>query len=278
VSQLLNKMKEAKDYISSKHSKKPAIGVVLGSGLGDFVNQLTDTTIIDYQDIPHFPKTTVDGHAGKLVIGKLGQHEVILMQGRYHYYEGYSMQEVTFPIRVFRLLGVKTLIVTNACGGLNPNFSPGDLMLITDHINFTGDNPLIGKNIDELGPRFPDMSRAYDPELQNHVKHAADRLNIPLQQGVYVAISGPSYMTKAELKMLRYIGGDAVGMSTVPEVIVANHMQMKVIGLSCITDMAIPEELKPLTHEEVIRVANETKPAFERLLKEIILTLEIESA
>ena len=151
-------------------------------------------------------------------------------------------------------------------------------MLITDHINFTGDNPLIGKNIDELGPRFPDMSRAYDPELQNHVKHAADRLNIPLQQGVYVAISGPSYMTKAELKMLRYIGGDAVGMSTVPEVIVANHMQMKVIGLSCITDMAIPEELKPLTHEEVIRVANETKPAFERLLKEIILTLEIESA
>lgn len=274
LSQLLTKIKEAKAHISSNHSLKPTIGIVLGSGLGDFINELSNPTIIDYEDIPHFPKTTVDGHAGKLVIGKLGDQEVIMMQGRYHYYEGYSMQEVTFPIRVLYFLGVKTLIVTNACGGLNAHFSPGDLMLITDHINLTGDNPLIGRNEDELGPRFPDMSRAYDPELQKLVITVAQKLNISLQRGVYVGISGPSYKTKAELKMLRYVGGDAVGMSTVPEVIVANHMQMKVIGLSCITDMAIPEELEPLTHEEVIRVANETKPTFQKLLKEIILALD----
>lgn len=273
LNQLLKKIKEAKEYISKKHTLNPTIGVVLGSGLGDFAEELADPIAIDYEDIPHFPQTTVEGHQGRLIIGKLGHQPVIMLQGRYHYYEGYTMQEVTFPIRVFRLLGVQTLITTNACGGLNPNFSPGDLMLITDHINFTGDNPLIGENIDELGPRFPDMSRAYDPDLQKQVLNAAHRLDIPLQQGVYVAISGPSYMTKAELKMLQTIGGDAVGMSTVPEVIVANHMKMKVIGLSCITDMAIPEELEPLTHEEVIRVANETKPVFKKLLKEVILTL-----
>lgn len=273
MNQLLKKIKEAKEYISKKHTLNPTIGVVLGSGLGDFAEELADPIAIDYEDIPHFPQTTVEGHQGRLIIGKLGHQPVIMLQGRYHYYEGYTMQEVTFPIRVFRLLGVQTLITTNACGGLNPNFSPGDLMLITDHINFTGDNPLIGENIDELGPRFPDMSRAYDPDLQKQVLNAAHRLDIPLQQGVYVAISGPSYMTKAELKMLQTIGGDAVGMSTVPEVIVANHMKMKVIGLSCITDMAIPEELEPLTHEEVIRVANETKPVFKKLLKEVILTL-----
>lgn len=273
MGELLKNVQEATQFIIEKTSITPTIGIVLGSGLGELADDIEQQIAINYSDIPHFPKSTVEGHAGKLVIGKLNHQDVVVMQGRFHYYEGYSMQDVTFPIRVFHKLAVSTLLVTNACGGLNPSFQPGDLMLITDHINMTGDNPLIGPNEEAFGPRFPDMSRAYDPKLQSHVLHIAQKLNTPIQKGVYAGISGPSYMTKAELKMLRYIGADTVGMSTVPEVIVANHMKMKVIGLSCITDMAIAEELEPLTHEQVVAVANKTKPKFKKLVKEIVLTL-----
>ncbi len=274
MSEQLHRVQEAAEYIKEKTSLAPKIGLILGSGLGDFVNDINQERSLDYSDIPHFPKATVEGHTGKLVIGKLQPHDLVAMQGRFHYYEGYSMQDVTFPIRVFHQLGVRTIIITNACGGLNPSFQPGDLMLITDHINLTGDNPLIGPNVEAFGPRFPDMSQAYMPDLQTHVLQTAKKINIPIQKGVYAGISGPSYMTKAELKMLRTIGADAVGMSTVPEVIVANHMQMNVIGISCITDMAIAEELEPLTHEQVIEAANKTKPVFKKLMKEIIQTLK----
>ncbi|NSL50447.1 purine-nucleoside phosphorylase [Calidifontibacillus erzurumensis] len=270
---LLSKMKEACAYIQQQISIKPTIGLILGSGLGELADEIENAVIIDYANIPHFPVSTVEGHAGKLVIGLLNGKAVLAMQGRFHYYEGYTMQEVTFPVRVMKGLGIDTIIVTNACGGMNANFKPGDLMIITDHLNMTGTNPLIGPNEAELGPRFPDMSRAYSPELIKLAKETAQKLNISIQEGVYAGISGPSYMTPAELIMLRNLGGDAVGMSTVPEVIVANHMQMKVLGISCVTDMAIGEELEPLTHEQVVEVANRTKPKFIHLIKEIIAVL-----
>lgn len=270
---LLERVNEAAEFVKKLKKQQPSIGIILGSGLGDLAEEIEEQEAIDYRTIPHFPTSTVEGHEGKLIIGKLRNKQVVAMQGRFHYYEGHSMQDVTFPIRVLKKLGVTTLIVTNACGSLNPSFQAGDLMLITDHLNMTGDNPLIGPNDEAFGPRFPDMSRAYDPNLQEHVLEIASTLNIPLRQGVYAGISGPSYMTKAELKMLRYIGGDTVGMSTIPEVIVANHMQMKVIGISCITDLAIAEELEPLTHEQVIAVANKTKPTFKNLIKEIVATV-----
>ncbi|WP_407071827.1 purine-nucleoside phosphorylase [Pueribacillus theae] len=269
----MDKIREASNFILKQIEAKPSIGVILGSGLGELAGEIGQPVVIGYRDIPYFPEPTVEGHAGKFVVGTLHSKSVVAMQGRFHYYEGHSMQDVTFPVRVMKWLGVDQLIVTNACGGLNPAFKPGDLMLIQDHINMTGDNPLIGENEEELGPRFPDMSRAYAPDLQTLVQDTAEKLNIPIQKGVYAGISGPSYMTAAELNMLRIIGADTVGMSTVPEVIVANHMSMSVIGLSCITDMAIAEELQPLTHEQVIAVANRTKPTFKKLVKEIIKAL-----
>lgn len=273
MGQLLQRMEEAKSYIQSQTNVQPQIGLILGSGLGELANDIHDAVRIPYESIPHFPVSTVEGHAGQLVTGRLHNKTVIAMQGRFHYYEGYSMQEVTFPVRVMKALGVDHLIVTNACGGMNPDFKPGDLMLIKDHLNMTGANPLIGSNEAELGPRFPDMSRAYTPELLELVRETAKSLGIAVQQGVYAGITGPTYMTPAELKMLRKLGGDAVGMSTVPEVIVASHMAMKVIGISCVTDMAIGEHLEPLSHEQVIEVANRTKPMFISLVREIIARL-----
>lgn len=267
---VLAKMKDAVEVIEGKIKVKPTIGLILGSGLGILADEIEDAIKIDYTDIPHFPESTVEGHEGKLVIGTLHGQPVVAMQGRFHYYEGYSMQEVTFPVRVMKGLGVGTLLVTNACGGMNANFEPGDLMIITDHLNMTGANPLIGPNESEFGPRFPDMSRAYTPELVNLAKETANKLNIQVQEGVYAGISGPTYMTPAELIMLRNLGGDTVGMSTVPEVIVASHMQMNVLGISCITDMAIGEELEPLTHEQVVETANRTRPKFIKLVKEIV--------
>jgi purine-nucleoside phosphorylase len=266
-------MEEAKGYIQSLQTIKPTIGLILGSGLGELADEIQDAVRVPYESIPHFPVSTVEGHAGQLVIGRLQGQAVIAMQGRFHYYEGYSMQEVTFPVRVMKALGVEHLIVTNACGGMNPGFEPGDLMLIQDHLNMTGANPLIGENEAELGPRFPDMSRAYTPELLGLVEETARSLDIRVKKGVYAGITGPTYMTPAELKMLRLVGGDAVGMSTVPEVIVASHMKMKVIGISCVTDMAIGEHLEPLSHEQVIEVANRTKPKFISLVKEIVTRL-----
>jgi purine-nucleoside phosphorylase len=267
---VMQKMTEAAEAIKSKINGQPTFGLILGSGLGELADEVENAVKIDYNEIPNFPVSTVEGHAGRLVIGELHGKTVVAMQGRFHYYEGYSMQEVTFPVRVMKALGVETIIVTNACGGMNSDFEAGDLMLITDHINMTGQNPLIGRNEGELGPRFPDMSRAYTPELVEKVEGIANSLDIKLQKGVYAGITGPTYMTPAELIMVRNLGADTIGMSTVPEVIVASHMSMKVIGISCITDMAIGEELEPLTHEQVVEVANRTKPKFINLVKNIV--------
>lgn len=275
MGRLLEQIEEAKSVIEARlaGADRPEIGLILGSGLGDLADRLEAAISVRYEDIPHFPVSTVEGHAGKLVVGKLNGKTVAAMQGRFHFYEGYTMQEVTFPVRVMKALGISHLIVTNACGGMNPAFSPGDLMIIKDHLNMTGSNPLIGPNEPSVGPRFPDMSRAYCPELAALVRETARELDIPVQEGVYAGITGPSYMTPAELTMLRQLGGDAIGMSTVPEVIVASHMSMKVIGISCVTDMAIGEHLEPLTHEQVMEVANRTKPRFTRLVQEIVRKL-----
>lgn len=270
MDQIVRRLEEALETIEEKIKVKPKVGLILGSGLGDLADEIENEVRIKYTDIPHFPLSTVPGHAGQLVIGKLHGADVLAMQGRFHFYEGYSMKEVTFPVRVMKGLGVDTLIVTNACGGMNPAFSPGDLMIIDDHLNMTGTNPLIGTNEESLGPRFPDMSRAYNPELIAYAEACAERLDIELQKGVYAGITGPSFMTPAELKMLRTLGADAVGMSTVPEVIVANHTGIRVLGISCVTDMAIADELEPLTHEQVVATADRTKPKFIRLVQEIV--------
>jgi purine-nucleoside phosphorylase len=270
MEQIVRKMAEAVEAIKEQMTVKPKVGLILGSGLGDLADEIEAAVKIKYADIPHFPLSTVPGHAGQLVIGKLRGINVLAMQGRFHFYEGYSMQEVTFPVRVMKGLGVETLVVTNACGGINSSFSAGDLMIIEDHLNMTGTNPLIGPNDEELGPRFPDMSRAYDPEFIKLAEETAGRLGISVQKGVYAGITGPSFMTPAELKMLRTLGADALGMSTVPEVIVANHTGIRVLGIACVTDMAIAEELKPLTHEQVVATADRTKPKFIQLIKEIV--------
>ncbi|WP_158735247.1 purine-nucleoside phosphorylase [Alteribacillus sp. YIM 98480] len=270
MKQLSEKVTEAAIYLEEKIVDKPKIGLILGSGLGDLAEEIEAAAEVEYSSIPYFPISTVEGHAGKLVTGNLQGNVVIAMQGRFHYYEGYSMQEVTFPVRVMQALGVETLLVTNACGGMNPSFQPGDLMVIEDHINMTGTNPLIGRNDDKLGPRFPDMSQAYDKSLQKIAENAAESLGISLQKGVYTGISGPAFMTAAELIMLRRLGGDVVGMSTVPEVITARHAGLKVLGISCITDMAVGEEVEGVSHEEVMETASKTKPRFIALVKQIL--------
>lgn len=263
-------VREAVAAIRERTNHVPEIGLILGSGLGDLAEQIADATVIPYGEIPHFPVSTVAGHAGRLMIGRLEGKTVVAMQGRFHYYEGYSMAQVAFPVYVMKFLGAKVLIVTNAAGGMNKAFQPGDLMLIVDHLNFTGDNPLIGPNDDELGPRFPDLSRAYDPELIALAEQKARDLGIRVQKGVYAGISGPNYLPPAELVMLRRLGGDAVGMSTIPEVIAAAHCGLRVLGISCITDMAIGEELEPLTHEQVVAVAERTKPKFTALVRAVV--------
>lgn len=232
--------------------------------------EIENAVVIDYKDIPNFPISTVEGHAGQLVIGKLMDKQVIAMKGRFHYYEGYSMGEVTFPVRVMKAMGVELLLVTNACGALNPNLYPGALVVINDHINMTGNNPLIGPNYSELGPRFPDMSDAYDKDLIQLVHRVGDKIGVETHEGVYVSISGPAYSSKAESKMFRLIGADTIGMSTVPEVIVAKHSGLKVIGISCVTDMAIFEGSETISHEQVMEIADKTRPKFISLVKSII--------
>ncbi|WP_069649499.1 purine-nucleoside phosphorylase [Caloranaerobacter ferrireducens] len=271
MNNLIEKIKETSNYIKERVDFSPEIGLILGSGLGTLADEIEDSIILKYEEIPNFPVSTVKGHEGKLVFGTLEGKKVVAMKGRFHYYEGYSMQEITFPVRIMKELGVKMLLVTNACGGMNKEeLYPGALMLIEDHINFMGDNPLIGPNYEELGPRFPDMSHAYDKELIETAKKVGDKLGIKTEQGVYVAISGPNYMSRAELSMLRKLGADALGMSTVPEVIVANHTGIRVLGISCVTDMAIAHEIESISHEQVIKVANETRPKFIRLVKGIV--------
>lgn len=261
---------EAKEYITKMVNVQPELGLILGSGLGDLADEIKNPFTIPYADIPNFPISTVAGHAGELIIGALEGKIVMAMKGRFHYYEGYSIQDIILPVRVMKTLGVKTLIVTNACGGMNPDFHAGDLMLITDHINFMWSNPLIGPNLDEFGSRFPDISRAYTKELLDLGKQVASNLGIEVRSGVYCGISGPSFMTRSELRMLRQWGADAVGMSTIPEVIAAAHMSMDVLGVSCVTDMAIADELEPINHNIVMNMAKQAKPKFTKLLKGII--------
>jgi purine-nucleoside phosphorylase len=270
------KIINASQFLKERINEEPKLGLILGSGLGILADEIENPVKIPYSDIPDFPVSTVEGHAGQLVFGTLNGVFVAAMQGRFHFYEGYSMKKVTFPVRVMKELGIGTLIVTNAAGGINEKFSPGDLMLITDHINNMGANPLIGPNDAELGPRFPDLSEAYSKEFRKLARETAGRLNIEVQEGVYVGNSGPVYETPAEVRMLRILGGDAVGMSTVPEVIVARHSGIKVLGISCISNMAAGILDQPLSHDEVIETTEKVKATF--LLYVIELVKEIGKA
>ena len=264
---------KAAEYIKSQfpESQMPKIGLILGSGLGVLADYIKNPVYIPYKDIPGFPQTTVEGHAGRFVFGSYQGKTVLAMQGRFHYYEGKSIEEVVFPVRVMKILGIEILILTNAAGGVNLNFRPGDLMLITDHINMSGVSPLRGENLDVIGgPRFPDMSFAYDSELRKLAIEAAEKQNFDLKTGVYAMMQGPSFETPAEIKMLRTLGADAVGMSTVPEAITAVHAKIKVLGISCITNMAAGILEQALTHEEVIETANQVKGNFIYLLEAVI--------
>ncbi|WP_200410878.1 purine-nucleoside phosphorylase [Virgibacillus salexigens] len=265
-----NEIQEAKDFISSKTNIIPEVGIVLGSGLGSLADEIEDAVTIPYEDIPFFSKSDAAGHANELVIGRLEGKKIVAMKGRYHYYEGYSLDEVTFPIRVIKALGAKNLIITNSCGAVNTDFNPGELMLITDHINLVGTNPLIGRNNPALGTRFPDVSEVYSKKLRNLALDIAIENNITLQEGVYGWWSGPVYETPAEIRMIRTLGGDAIGMSTVPEATVAIHSEMSVLGISCLTNMACGILDQPLSHDEVIEVAGKSREKFVLLVKKVI--------
>lgn len=266
---MLEKIKETADYIRSKMHTHPEHAIILGTGLGALVEHISDKTELDYKDIPNFPVSTVEGHSGKLMFGKLGGRDVMAMQGRFHYYEGYSMQQVTFPVRVMRELGIKTLFVSNASGGVNPDFRLGDLMVITDHLNLFPEHPLRGRNI-PYGDRFPDMSEAYSRRLADFAFSVGRAKGINLRKGVYVGVQGPTFETPAEYRMYRLMGGDAVGMSTVPEVIVARHCGMEVFGISVITDLWAEGKVSAVSHEEVQKVANASQEAMSEIVKELV--------
>lgn len=266
----LARIKEAAGYIESRCSTKPEFGLVLGSGLGVLADEIENPCRISYKDIPHFPVSTVEGHAGQLVLGTFMDKSVLVMQGRFHYYEGYSMKDVVFPIRVMKQLGINRLLVTNAAGGVNESFSPGDLMLISDHIKFFDESPLRGPNLDALGPRFNDLSAAYTPRLRAMANSAAMNMEIELKEGVYAHMAGPSFETPAEIRMLRTLGADAVGMSTVPEVIAAAHGGMEILGISCITNMAAGILDQPLNHEEVMETGRMVEKKFSRLVRGVV--------
>jgi purine-nucleoside phosphorylase len=268
------KITESVEFINQKIKIKPKIAIILGTGLGRLAEDIEEKEIIPYSEIPHFPISTVQSHSGNLILGKLGNKEVVAMQGRFHYYEGYSLQEVTFPVRIMKKLGADTIIISNAAGGMNRFFKRGDLMLITDHINLFGDNPLIGPNDEELGPRFPDMSEAYNQNLIELTRKVALKEKIRIQEGVYVGLTGPTLETPAEYRFLVSIGADAVGMSTVPEVIVANHMGMKVLGISCITDLAIDGVIIKTSVEEILKIASDSEPIMTKLIKKVIKKID----
>lgn len=267
---MLDKIKETTDYILKKTGAKPESGIVLGSGLGGLVREIEVEHALEYKDIPHFPVSTVKGHSGKLIFGKLGGKNVIALQGRFHFYEGYSMQEVTFPIRVMIALGVKRLLLSNASGGMNPAYQIGDIVIINDHINLMPSNPLIGKNYDELGPRFPDMSEPYEPEMIHLAKSIADKLGYRSHIGVYAAVSGPCFETPAEYRYMRTIGADIVGMSTVPEVIVGRHANIPCFAISIVTDLGGFETAQKVSHEEVLQVATAAEVKLTAIIKELI--------
>jgi purine-nucleoside phosphorylase len=268
-------IKETVSFIRTQTKASPAVGIILGTGLGALADEIQKDCAISYDKIPHFPISTVESHAGRLLFGKLGGRDVMAMQGRFHFYEGYTFQQVTFPVRVMKELGVKILIVSNACGGLNPQFEIGELVLITDHINLQGGNPLLGKNDDKLGPRFPDMFNAYDRELRELAIQTALEVKVPLQKGVYIGVTGPNLETAAEYRFLRIIGGDMVGMSTVPEVLVARHQGTRVLGFSMVTDMGLPDHMEPCSHEKIVAAAGKAEPKLTSLVKSIVERLKI---
>jgi purine-nucleoside phosphorylase len=270
---MIEKINEAVGYIKSHYPETPLVGIVLGSGLGSFTKEIKVEKEIPYSDIPHFPVSTVEGHSGKLVLGELGGKKVVAMAGRFHYYEGYPMQEVIFPIRVMKYLGIKTLLLSNAAGGVNPDFKVGDLMIIKDHISQFMPNPLIGKNDKEFGPRFPDMSEPYQKTLIEKARSIAAAKGIDVKEGTYLGVTGPTFETRAEYKMIHVMGADVVGMSTVPEVIVAVHMGLPCFAMSVITDVGIREEENVITHEEVLEAAKEAEPKFTHIFKEMVAAL-----
>jgi len=267
---LFDRVERAAQAVRDHTSLEPEVGIILGTGLGGLAQEIEVDSSISYQEIPGFPLSTVESHAGRLILGRLGKRRVVAMQGRFHRYEGYSLPEVTFPVRVLHALGAKTLLVSNACGGMNPLWAPGELVLISDHINLLGDNPLIGANDERLGPRFPDMSAPYDPELRALARAAAVELGIVLREGVYVAVPGPNLETRAEYRMLRTIGADVVGMSTVPEVIVAQHAGMRTLGFSIITDQCLPDALEPADIGRIIATAGQAEPSLTRLIQAVV--------
>ena len=270
ISSLYERAEHAARTVRAQVSVEPRVAVVLGSGLGGFADDFDDAVTIPYEDIPGFVRSTAQGHAGRLVVGKIDQLPILAMQGRVHYYEGYTLEEVTFPIRTFKLLGVKTIILTNAAGGINVQLSQGALMVISDHMNLMGTNPLRGPNDERFGPRFPDMSAVYSPALQEIVIEEARDMEVEVRRGIYAALAGPNYETPAEIHMLRNFGADAVGMSTVPEAIIARHMDMEVLGISCITNMAAGIGDEPINHDEVMETGNRVRSTFTQLLRRVI--------
>jgi purine-nucleoside phosphorylase len=269
----LKQIEESTQFITKASLIKPDVGIILGTGLGGLVKEISVESMISYNDIPHFPISTVETHEGKLILGTLGNKPVVAMQGRFHYYEGYSMKQITFPVRVMKKLGIHSLLISNACGGMNTQFRRGDLMVIEDHINFLGDNPLIGPNLDEFGPRFPDMSEPYSKKLIALAEKIALENKIKLHRGVFIAVSGPSLETRAEYRFLKMIGADVVGMSTVPENIVAVHCGLNVLGISVITDECFPDALKPVDINEIIETAMVAEPKLTLIMKEVIRQL-----
>ena len=270
IMSLREKIAEAKKFIESRSKVKPKIGIIVGTGLGTLAKEIEIKATVPYSDIPHFAVSTAPGHEGNLILGKLSGKMIMAMQGRFHLYEGYSLEEITFPIRIMKEMGVELLIESNAVGGMNPNFKAGDLMIITDHINLTGNNPLIGPNDERLGPRFPDMSEPYDKKLIELTKRIAIEEKIGIHQGVYVGLTGPNFETPAEYRFLRLIGADAVSMSTICEVIVARHSGLRVLGISCITDECIPDRLEPVNFRKLIQVAQKVEPNLARLVKRLL--------
>jgi len=267
---LFDRVQTAADVVRRRSPLVPEVGVVLGTGLGGLAREIAVEAEMPYQQIPGFPLSTVETHAGKLLLGRLAGRPVVAMQGRFHRYEGYDLQQVTFPVRVMHALGARTLVVSNACGGMNPLWSPGDLVLLSDHINLLGDNPLVGPNDARLGPRFPDMSAPYDPELRALARGLALELGIVLREGVYVAVAGPNLETRAEYRMLRALGADVVGMSTVPEVIVAGHQGVRTVGISIITDQCLPDALEPADIGRIIETAGRAEPQLTRLITALV--------
>lgn len=266
---MLQRIKKTVDFINKEIDVKPQVGIILGTGLGGLVNEIKIKHSLSYENIPNFPVSTVEGHKGSLIFGELGNKSVVAMQGRFHYYEGYAMEEVIFPVRVMKMLGVETLMVSNASGGVNPNFDVGDIMLITDHINLMP-NPLIGKNYEEFGPRFPDMSETYDKVLIKEATKISRNHNIKIQKGVYAAVSGPTFETPAEYKYIHTLGADTVGMSTVPEVIAARHMGMTCFAVSIISDLGVEGQIVEISHKEVIEAAKNAEPKMTIIIKELL--------